>query len=299
MTTQSCSDDRRSSRRRFLGVAGVVAAAGAAGGEAAKARAAQVAGAATAATRHPHKYEELLPEEFYEQQERAPIIYLPIGAPEEHGLQTVLAADPWAAYEICLRAAERSGGIVYPIIPIAPAGHPSWSREQLRSGKKDAAPPSCFVSREVCKTLYNELMESLADLNFKSCMAFSGHFPGDVLLQDIEKELGGTIRGMNFWGGGTVRILRDELDKIDREDPLLGGHGTMWETSVVMALHEHWVDVSRVDRIKASPISHQLKNLSPEKIAAIKKANVAFGNRYLDMAAQRLARIATEQLKRK
>ena len=56
----------------------------AAAGAAASVDAAQ---AAPAGQRNLHKYEELFPEEFYEVQQRAPIVYLPIGAPEEHGLQ--------------------------------------------------------------------------------------------------------------------------------------------------------------------------------------------------------------------
>jgi creatinine amidohydrolase/Fe(II)-dependent formamide hydrolase-like protein len=137
-------------------------------------------------------------------------------------------------------------------------------------------------------------MESLADLGFKVCLAFSGHFPGDALLQEIQRELGGTIRGMKFWGGGTVSLLKDVLAKMDKEQPLVGGHGMMWETSIVMALHEHWVDLSRVGRIKDSPLSHQLKGQPPNKIEAIKTANAAFGNRFLDLAAQRLTRLAAD-----
>jgi creatinine amidohydrolase/Fe(II)-dependent formamide hydrolase-like protein len=280
---------QQAGRREFLTAAGVLAAATAA-------NATHPAQADTAGGRHPHKYEELFPEEFYAEQERAPIVYLPIGSPEEHGLQNVLAVDPWTAYEICLRAVEQSRGIVYPIIPFAPAGHPAWSREELRLKAQAAAPPSCFISRELCKVLYIELMESLADLGFKACIAYSGHFPGDVLLQEIEKELGGTIRGMKFWGGGTVSVLKDELDQMDAEQPLLGGHGAMWETSIVMALHEQWVDLTRVDRIRESPISHQLKDLPPAKLAAIKSANAAFGNRFLNLAAERVAKRAVELL---
>ncbi|MBM4091267.1 MAG: creatininase family protein [Planctomycetes bacterium] len=278
-----------SGRRDFLKIAGILAAGGAVG-------AAQPAQADTVDGRDRRKYQELFPEEFYEEQRRAPIIYLPIGAPEEHGLQSVLAVDPWTAYEICLRAAALSHGIVFPIVPIAPAGHPSWGREELRRRAADAAPPSCFVGREVCKSLYIELMESLADLGFKSCIAFSGHFPGDVVLEEIEKEQGGVIRGMRFWGGGLVRILKDELERMDEEHPLWGGHGAMWETSILRALNEQWVDLSRVDRIQESPISHQLKDLSPEKIQAIKLANVEFGNRYLDLAAERAAKLASDLL---
>jgi creatinine amidohydrolase len=278
---------QQTTRRGFVKAAGALAAATA---MAAPAR------AAAAARRHPHKYEELLPEEFYQEQERAPVVYLAIGAPEEHGLQNVLAVDPWTAYEVCLRAAERSGGIVYPIIPFAPAGLPPWSREQLRTRAEETAPPSCWISAELCKALFTELMESLADLGFKACLAFSGHYPGDVLLQEMHEELDGTIRGMEFWGGGTVSLLRDALGKLDEEQPLLGGHGMMWETSITMALNEHWVDLSRVDRIQDSPLSHQLKNQSPERIEAIKTANAAVGNRFLNLAAERMAKLAADLL---
>ena len=287
MNTSHRSQLSRTTRRGFLGVTAGLAAATAL---------APSAQAAAASSRHPHKYEELLPEEFYEEQKRAPFIYIPCGAPEEHGLQSVLAVDPWTAYETCLRAVKLTGGIVYPIVPFAPAGFPSWSREQLRSGKKDTAPPSCWISRETCALLYTELMESLADLGFKVCLAFCGHAPGDALLQEIEKEHAGVLRGMRFWGGGTVRILKEELAKMGKEQPLLGGHGMMWETSIVMALNEHWVDLDRVPRIKDSPLSHQLKNQSPERLAAIRTANAELGNRMLNLAAERLAEVGRQLL---
>jgi creatinine amidohydrolase/Fe(II)-dependent formamide hydrolase-like protein len=289
MNDASHSLQRPAGRREFLTVAGLLATAGATAS-------ADTTPPAPTHQRDLRKYEELFPEEFYEVQQRASIVYLPIGAPEEHGLQSVLAVDPWTAYEICLRAADQSHGMVYPVIPFAPAGHPAWSREELRRKAKEASPPSCFISRELCKSLYIELMESLADLDFKVCIAFSGHFPGDVLLQEIHQELGGVIRGMKFWGGGTTRILQDEMDKLDHEQPLWGGHGAMLETSMVMALHENWVDLPRVDRITDSPISHQLKNLAPAKLEAIKSANANLGERYLRLAAERLSKVAAELL---
>ena len=246
-----------------------------------------------AAPRDRRKYEELLPEEFYEELRRAPIAYLPIGAMEEHGLQNPLAVDPWTAYEICLRTASRIGGIVHPIVPIAPAGHPAWSREELRRKTQESAPPSCWVSRETCRALYVELLEMFADLGFRVCLAFSGHWPGDVLLQQIEQEHGGVMRELKFWGGGTVRILKDVYDT---EAPAIAGHGMMSETSLVMAINRHWVDLGRVSRIKESPISHQLKDQPEEHLAAIRTANAAYGNQLLDLAAERLAGLAKERL---
>ncbi|MBI3946324.1 MAG: creatininase family protein [Armatimonadetes bacterium] len=246
--------------------------------------------------RQPHRWEELLPEEFNEEMARASIVYLACGAMEDHGLHNALGSDPYTAYETCLRAAEISGGIVFPPIPFAPAGIPGYSREELRSGTRDLYPPSLWVSGELCERIYVEVLESLADMGVRVCMANGGHWPADLLLQRIEKEHEGHIGSMRFWGGGTVRLLEDANRQLAQEDPLALGHGTMWETSLLMAFRPDWVDVARAARIAQSPIPSQLKRTSPEKIAHISAANPALGNRMINLAAQRLAAKARELL---
>ena len=139
-------------------------------------------------------------------------------------------------------------------------------------------------------------LEMFADLGFRACVAFSGHWPGDVLLSEMQKELG-VVGGIAILGGGTVSLLREQQDEMTRKDPLLGGHGMMWQTSLVMAINERWTDLSRVDAIKDSPLSHQLKDQSSERLQAIETANAAFGREMLDLAAQHLGKIAQELLK--
>lgn len=245
-----------------------------------------------------HKYEDLLPEEFYAELERAPIAYWGCGSMEEHGLQNALGTDLFTAYEICLRAVKISGGIVFPPVPFAIAyAPPGASRRELRERTKEFYPPSLWVSGELCRQIYIELMESLADLGFKACIAFSGHAPADGLLQQIEKELGGRIGAMKFWGGGTVSILRDHLKEQAKEDPLGTGHGMKWETSIVMALHPEWVDLPRAKRIKDHALPSQLKKQSQERMDHIATANAELGNRVLNLAAERAAKLAQDMLK--
>ena len=245
-----------------------------------------------------HKYEDLLPEEFYAELERAPIAYWGCGSMEEHGLQNALGTDLFTAYEICLRAVKISGGIVFPPVPFAIAyAPPGASRRELRERTKEFYPPSLWVSGELCRQIYIELMESLADLGFKACIAFSGHAPADSLLQQIEKELGGRIGAMKFWGGGTGSILRDHLKEQAKEDPLGTGHGMKWETSIVMALHPEWVDLPRAKRIKDYERPSQLKKQSQERIDHIATANAELGNRILNLAAERAAKLAQDMLK--
>src|SRR5262245_3171661 len=195
--------------------------------------------------RHPHRWEQMLPEEFLAEQARAPIVYWPCGSVEEHGLQSVMGVDPLSAYELCLRAAAISGGIVHPPVWIAPAGVPGFSRDQLRSSETYPFPPSLWVSGETCELVYTELLESMADVGFKLCMAMGGHYPSEHLLGELEKTNGGQISGMRFWGGGNVRLLRAVFPELVEQEPELFGHGLMWETSNMRALNEDWVDMAR------------------------------------------------------
>ena len=246
---------------------------------------------------HPNKWEDLFPEEFFGELRRKPIVYWGCGAMEEHGLQCALGGDCFHAYEICRRAVEISGGVIFPAVPLAPAGIPGHSREELRSGERDLYPPSLWVSRELCERVYVELMESFADLGFKACVAFGGHWPADNLLHEIEKQHGGRIRGMRFWGGGTIRILEDVLQEESERDPTVSAHGGMWETSLTMAYRPDWVKPERAARIKESPLPSQLKKLSDEKIARIADANPEFGEESLKIAAERLVEIVEEMLR--
>ena len=63
-----------------------------------------------------------------------------------------------------------------------------------------------------------------------------------------------------------------------------------------MALNEHWGPLSRADRIQASPLSRQFKDQTPERIEAVKTANALLGNRFLDLAAERMAELAADLL---
>ena len=272
------------SRRRFLQITGAALPASA-------------LAAPAPGTLKSHKYEELRPEEFYAELERAPIAYWGCGAMEEHGLQNPLGVDPLTAYEICLRAVKISGGIVFPLVPFAPAYMPpGLTRRELREKSKELFLPSLWTSGELCKQLYIELLESLADIGFKSCIAFSGHAPADGLLQQIDKELGGKVGAMRFWGGGTVSILRDHFNELAKQYPLGMGHGMMWETSFMMALNPECVDLPRAKRVKDYPRPSQLSKQPDKNLDDISNANAELGNREFNLAAERAAKIAREML---
>jgi len=247
--------------------------------------------------RNMHKWEELRPEEFYEEFERAPIAWWACGPMEDHGLQNALGLDPGKAYEICLRAAMIAGGIVFPLVPFAPAGTaPSLSREELRS-KGAFYPPSLWTSVELCRALYGEIFESMADLGFPVCLAFGGHGPARGLLQQMVQGYGGRVGAMRVWACGSATLIEDLLAEEKRRNPHSdGAHGGMWETSMNMALNPEYVDLSRVRDIESHPLPSQLKGYSEGRLRAIEEANAEFGERLIQTAAERLAAKGRELL---
>jgi creatinine amidohydrolase/Fe(II)-dependent formamide hydrolase-like protein len=216
---------------------------------------------------------------------------------EEHGLHNALGTDFIQCYEVCLRAAEITGGIVFPPVPFAPAGIPGYSREELRSAGPDRLfPPSLWISREACALVYVELLESLADMGFQACLAMGGHWPADLLLQELHRRHDGRIGDMRFRGGGTVSLLGDFLTELVETDPLTSGHGTQWETSLVMAIRPEWVDLTRLPHLEASPLPSQLRANRPEVYAHIEHANPELGARILQAAVDSAVAKAREML---
>ena len=208
---------------------------------------------------------------------------------EDHGLHNVLGTDMSVGYEICLRAVRRSGGILFPPIPFAPAGIPGLSREELRNGKRQLFPPSLWTSRELCKAIYLEVMESMAGLGLRVCVAVGGHYPAGLVLREIETELGGRLGGMRILTGEKPELKPAVELECRESDPRVMGHGAMWETSQVLAVNPDWADPSRSARTFDTPIPSQLKSNPPEVIARIPEANAVLGNRILDGTAALLS----------
>ena len=140
-----------SGRRDFLKVAGFLAAVG---------NAPRPAQADTLDSRNRHKYEELFPEEFYEDDSVLHHLSADRRTRRARAAECAGCGSLDGVRDLSAPPCHTDQGIVYPIIPITQAGHPSWGREELRRRAADAAPPSCFVGREVCKSLYIERMAS-------------------------------------------------------------------------------------------------------------------------------------------
>jgi len=239
------------------------------------------------------RYEELLPEEFAEAMRKNSIIYCAFGPMEYHGVYNALGIDPCKAYEICLRAAAISGGVVFPLVPIGPGGSMRVEDMLDRDGLRPRMPeyyPSVMIDVDICKKLYIDLFKSFAeDLGCAVCVAFGGHGPCGSLITRISEETGGEISGMKLlpcWS------LSHNLDVVKAEYEKLGGsrinHGGLWETAMNMGVNAEFVDLDRVpkpwpDRFLDYESNQEgLSDISPEDL-------LAFGQKLLNVPAERIA----------
>lgn len=252
--------------------------------------------------RNLHKYEELLPREFDAEKRRAPVIYIAMGPMEFHGVYNALGIDPVKAYDICLRAVEITGGIVFPMLPIAPGGAPPLRLPELRRKIKDLGVdyyPSLMTSIDICESLYRELLESFAvDLGFKVCVACGGHGPAQTLVKKIVEDCNGDIHGMKVIASGS---LSHNLDFIKAEYRRLGldlqkhpvTHGGLWETAMNMGAKAEYFSAEAARK----PECEVFRKYPDERIEELKYASRELGERINQFTAQRIAEDVKEALK--
>ena len=247
--------------------------------------------------RNLHKYEELLPEEFDAERNRAPVVYLALGPMEYHGVYNALGIDPVKAYDICLRAAELTGGIVFPLLPIGPGGGMSraYLRENYDTQKRY---PSVFTDTETCKALYCDLLESFArDLKFRVCLACGGHKPCGTMMKEIRDECGGEFLGMKLLAAAVAEDYSAEA--IEAERKRLGAdvpfyHGGLWETSMQMAVNEEYAR----PELAYGEWNAKFRKYADEKFKDVRLASAEVGKRINQATAEKIARDVNEALGR-
>ena len=229
--------------------------------------------------RNMHRYEELTPYEFDREKERASIIYVGAGPLEYHEECNILGLDTNKGYDWCLAAAEQTGGIVFPMLPIAPAGHrPHMNREQMRNAYKlphfreeyvehfGSLYPGMFFSREACYAVYEEMLEMFADeLEFKLCVFIGSHSPASQLIKEIIADHNGVeppsrfimgafhgkFHGMHVIASSSKDYCADLLEKFNAENDIPNSlHGGVWEMAMNYAINPDYYHPEYLDETK-------------------------------------------------
>jgi creatinine amidohydrolase len=195
-----------------------------------------------------------------------PVVYVPFGLIEWHGRHLPLGNDALKAHAILVKAAEQSGGVVYPPIYF----HEGFPRQSL-------------------VPVLTELFQRLKKTGFRVILGVSGHnVQGQI---DMIKEAlapvvaDGTVAGTGLW-----EITLSKAPDSDTD------HAAKWETSNMLFFYPDLVDLSALGD---GPLAPNMK--PPDGIGGLdprKHASAEVGRRNVELAAQAIGRKAQELLEK-
>jgi len=214
------------------------------------------------------QWERLLPAEFQRRFDALPVVFLPLGTVEWHGLHNALGLDALKAQALCLRAADRAaGGIVHPPLYGGMGG--------LDKPATVVIEPEMAWENYLLRPWLERLCSEFHRQGFAAIFMLSGHYGHNQ--QIVVREVAARM---------TERLLIPVLGVPEYWLALDGGyhgdHAGIGETSLMMYLHPELV---AMDRIQADPDYG-----ADEKIA--KGASVELGRKYAELIIDRLARLA-------
>jgi len=207
-------------------------------------------------------YEELTPVEFRERLKDAPIAYLPMGTLEWHGEHLPIGSDGIQSLEFFKLLAERAGGIVLPMLFLAPDtmlvkdGTEYYGSDFItaeRPGKyyypvQQLHGSAYYVDDNTFFLIMEGILKQMKRAGFKIVVAH-GHGPSTVFLirhwKEWEEKFGLIIYNCWCWN------IRGKYDKECDEKAgegygIMVDHAAVNETSLMMALRPELVQMQQL-----------------------------------------------------
>ena len=190
--------------------------------------------------------ERLRPDQLRELRDRTPLAYLPLGILEWHGPQNPIGLDGVKAHALCVRAAQTTGGAVFPTLYYGPPAatnylevdhfDPAFSEAYGLPEENHTTDKFSFGSRveqwHLFDRILDQAMRQIARYGFEAILVLSGHYPlrpQQSLAICFERDF-----GIPVWLGHEGQTF----------EPPDGDHAAQWETSVTLALEPDTVDMA-------------------------------------------------------
>ena len=171
------------------------------------------------------QYELLRPSEVKSLQAQCPVVYIPVGSLEWHGVQNPLGTDGLKAHAICCESAMRYGGVVLPTLFLGILGDSrGWGPEGW-----DGFTITCHDQETMEETIFRTARGLVAN-DWKVLVGVTGHDVApqrDAIHDGIQRACkGGDAKGFGImegenWEGGTA--MKYSMD-----------HAGAWETAAMM-----------------------------------------------------------------
>jgi len=208
------------------------------------------------------RYEEMMPHEIVAARTAKPVAYLPIGGVEWHGEQNPVGLDTVKAHGLCMRAAQKGGGLAMPALfwgesresGLLEFNHDDDGQVAGKMGlpKENFAPGymgGVTVQQE--HALYDQLLThiyyQLKSLGFRIIFVLCGHYPLKPFAERNAQQFMEKNPDIKIYAG-------IEADPVRHIYPKGGDHAGKWETSIMRTLRPELVDVSVLPEDKSIPL---------------------------------------------
>ena len=202
------------------------------------------------------RYNLLRPHQIVARRKECPVVYIPIGTLEWHGVHNPLGADTLQAEGIAILCAQKGGGLVFPSLYYGESRleglmEANSQGRELIAEKMELSPENFgpdrhpFTATEQALNYHKLLLHILAEaesLGFDLGVLVAGHYPlidhaRAAVVQFNQREYSRRQGGMLAWAFVDYLLVQDQYD-------CAGDHAGGWETSHVLALHPETVDLT-------------------------------------------------------
>lgn len=177
------------------------------------------------------RLERMRPAEIDAAMKACPTLYQPLGTIEWHGLHNIVGLDAVKAHHLCVRAAQRGGGVVAPAVFGGVGG--------LDEPHTFVMEPENDVHSVILRPWVDKLCREAARQGFRAVIILTGHYGAaqQMVVRDV------AIRASRTLG---IPVLGTPEYILALDAGYLGDHAAWGETSLMMYLDPESVDLTRL-----------------------------------------------------
>jgi creatinine amidohydrolase len=213
------------------------------------------------------RLEFLRPREIENARAACATIFQPLGTIEWHGVHNVVGVDAVKAHALCVRAAQKGGGVVSPPLYGGVGG--------MNEPHTFIMDPENDVFSRLLRPWLEQLCREMARDGFKAIIILTGHY--GAAQQIVVRET--AVRMSRALG---IPVLGTPEYWLALDEGYMGDHAAWGETSLMMHLYPDTVDLSRL----GSPPYQGVAGRDP------KDSSAEDGRRLTDTIVSRLATLA-------
>lgn len=213
------------------------------------------------------RLERLRPVAIQQAMKACPVLFQPLGTIEWHGRHNIVGLDAVKAHHLCVRAAQRSGGLVAPALFGGVGG--------LDEPHTFVMEPENDIHSVLVRTWVEKLCREAVRQGFKAVIVLTGHYGAaqQIVVRDL------AVRMSRLLG---VPILGTPEYFLALDAGYRGDHAAWGETSLMMYLDPQSVDLAQL----GEPPHQGVGGRDP------REATRADGQRLAETIVGRLARLA-------